>query len=48
LTCGLFRREVIRRRSESAMHDRLRAALRQLNTPYAEIRLERRESTRLI
>jgi TldD protein len=30
------------------MYDRLRAALRQLNTPYAEIRLERRESTRLV
>jgi TldD protein len=30
------------------MHDRLRAALRQLNTPYAEIRLERRETTRLV
>ncbi len=30
------------------MQDRLRAALRQLNTPYAEIRLERRESTRLV
>jgi TldD protein len=42
------RREVIRRRWETAMHDRLWAALRQLNTPYAEIRLERRESTRLI
>ena len=30
------------------MQDRLCAALRQLNTPYAEIRLERRESTRLV
>lgn len=30
------------------MQDRLYAALRQLNTPYAEIRLERRESTRLV
>ncbi len=30
------------------MQDRLFAALRQLNTPYAEIRLERRESTRLV
>jgi TldD protein len=30
------------------MQDRLQAALRQLNTPYAEIRLERRESTRLV
>jgi predicted Zn-dependent protease len=30
------------------MQDRLRAALHQLNTPYAEIRLERRESTRLV
>jgi len=30
------------------MPDRLRAALRQLNTPYAEIRLERREATRLV
>jgi TldD protein len=48
LTCGLFRREVIRRRLEPAMPDRLRAALRHLNTPYAEIRLERRESTRLV
>jgi TldD protein len=48
LTCGFFRREVIRRRREAAMQDRLRAALRQLNTPYAEIRLERRECTRLV
>jgi TldD protein len=30
------------------MQDRLCAAMRQLNTPYAEIRLERRESTRLV
>ena len=30
------------------MQDRLRQALRQLNTPYAEIRLERRESARLV
>src|SRR5512147_2662570 len=30
------------------MQDRLCSALRQLNTPYAEIRLERRESTRLV
>ncbi len=30
------------------MQDRLWAALRQLDTPYAEIRLERRESTRLV
>ncbi len=30
------------------MQDHLSAALRQLNTPYAEIRLERRESTRLV
>jgi TldD protein len=30
------------------MRDRLRQALRQLNTPYAEIRLERRTSTRLV
>jgi TldD protein len=33
---------------EAAMQDRLFEALRQLNTPYAEIRLERRESTRLV
>ena len=30
------------------MQDRLFDALRQLNTPYAEIRLERRETTRLL
>jgi TldD protein len=30
------------------MQDRLCTALRQLNTPYAEIRLERRESTHLV
>src|SRR5512139_3177337 len=30
------------------MQDRLWAALRQLNTPYAETRLERREFTRLV
>ena len=30
------------------MQERLYTALRQLNTPYAEIRLERRESTRLV
>jgi predicted Zn-dependent protease len=31
-----------------AMQNRLHTALRQLNTPYAEIRLERFESTRLV
>ena len=30
------------------MQDRLFETLRQLNTPYAEIRLERRETTRLV